>query len=135
MVLHPASCIMHYASCIMRNASCILHHASFIMRHATSKQGRRLKFGMLTVLTNIRSTILPKNFVPKICWTQKLFGPEIFFGYKSFFGAKYFLTFISWTKLFETLLFFTQSFFGSNTFMPKVFWTWVVLHNHICNGF
>ena len=48
-VLHPASCILHYASCIMHHSSCIMHHA-------TSKQGRRLKFGMLTVLTNIRST-------------------------------------------------------------------------------
>ena len=36
--------------------SCIMHHASCIMHHATSRQGRRLKFGMLTVLTNIRST-------------------------------------------------------------------------------
>ena len=27
------------------------------MHHATSKQGRRLKFGMLTLLTNIRSRI------------------------------------------------------------------------------
>ena len=48
----------HHASssCIMHHASCIMHHALCIMHHATSKQGRRLKFGMLTVLTNIRST-------------------------------------------------------------------------------
>ena len=55
-VLHHASCMMHYALCVMRYASCIMHHATCIMHHATSKQGRRLKFGMLTVLTNIRST-------------------------------------------------------------------------------
>ena len=44
------------SSCTMHHASCIMHHASCIMHHATSKQGMRLKFGMLTVFTNIRWT-------------------------------------------------------------------------------
>ena len=63
-VLHHASCTMHHASStmhhgpyIMHYASCMMHHASCIMHHAsqaTSKQGRRLRFGMLTDLTNIK---------------------------------------------------------------------------------
>ena len=37
---------------VLHHALCIMHHASY----ATSKQGKRLRFGMLTVLRNSRST-------------------------------------------------------------------------------
>ena len=58
LYLFDSLLIMHHrhALCIMHYSSCIMHHSPCIMHHATSKQGRRPKFGMLTVLTNLRST-------------------------------------------------------------------------------
>ena len=55
-IMHHESCIMHRASFILHHALCIMHNASCIMLHASCIAGRRLRFGMLTALTNIRST-------------------------------------------------------------------------------
>ena len=54
-----------YVSCVNKNI------------YATSKQGRRLRFGMLTVLTNLRSTKVLNHASYIMHHASCIFGPNI----------------------------------------------------------
>ena len=51
-----------------------MHHASSIMHHASCIVGRRLRFGMLTALTNLRSTKVLWYMEENLRWKTKFSG-------------------------------------------------------------
>ena len=85
-----------------------------------SKHGRRLRFGVVTFLTNIISSKAPKKMWDQLNFkkirSKKKFGPKHFFGLNFFFRTT---NFFRPKKIFRPKIFLNKDYFPTK----KISWT------------